>query len=519
VSYWTDIYEKLFDREVPTQEDQRAYSALYERVDVENFFQRLTYYHDPIAHKHLGQNRKNLELIYKNDSEIMAAVDKRLGALLTSEIKIETESEELRAYFEENVLSHKDQLIEDFWWAVAYGYNVEQIIYNKDRSGAIDGFSREQYWRFTPYPDLKSISLTSKSGFGSKQKVNELLPYGKWVLTVHKGTSFNPFGEALFSRLYMPYVFRCNGFDFWMNFLERFASGFMIGKNATGSEESIKAMRKALDKAAKAASIVVPTEDDVSAVFPPNQGAAYKEFDDKILQIYLRAILGETQTSVMENRGSSASAEVHDGIRAEKTLFDIKIVEKSFRELVKQVSLVNGFDLERNPLKIRLIPSQGLEAERAERDSKLKQSGVVSFTKDYLQRHYGFEEDEIEVPEPDPLASLGLGQGKSIHLSSEDQKNLFDVGKTHEACGGFKFNEAEVAFNNVDEVVNLLERLDVSPLDFEQVIATIFASKDRKDLEKNLDALFYEDNPEFSEIMTQALYSIFAEGYKRGEKV
>lgn len=519
MSYLTDIYSKLFEREVPSKSNEKAYSSLYERVDVENFFQRLSYYHDPIAHKHLGQNRKNLELIYKNDSEIMAAVDKRLGALLTSDVKIETESEELKAYYTENLLNFKDQLIEDFWWSVAYGYGVEQIIYNPDRSGKVDGFSREQYWRFTPYADLKSVSLTSKSSFRSQQKVNELLPYGKWVLTVHKGTAFNPFGEALFSRLYLPYVFRCSGFDFWVKFLERFGTGFMIGKNSQGSKESITQMREALDKAANAASIVIPSEDEVSAIFPPNQGAIYKEFDDKILQIYLRAILGETQTSVMQERGSSASAEVHDGIRAEKTLFDIKLVTKSLNETIHQMALVNGFDLKANPVKIKILPSQGLEGDRAERDSKLKQSGVVSFTKDYLQRHYGFEEDEIEVPEADPLSSLGLAQEKKIYLTDQDQKALFDKGNTHEACGGFDFNQAETAFNDVDEIVRLLDRLGVEPLDFDQVIGAIFASKSKKDLEQNLDALFFEDNPEFTEIMTQALYSMTAEGFKRGEKV
>lgn len=505
-----EIKEELFNREVPKPTD-KAYSALYERVDVENFFQRLSYYHDPISHRHLGPNRKNLEIIYKNDSEIMAAVDKRLGALLTSEVVLETDSEELRAYFEENLMAFKYQLMEDFWWAVPYGYNVEQIFYNEDRSGKVDGFSREEYWRFTPYADLKTVVLNSRGTVGGSQRVGDILPYGKWVLTVHKGRPANPFGEALFSRLYLPYVFRCSGLDFYMKFLERFASGLMIGKNAQGSEESIKAMRQSLDKVANAASIAIPLEDEIQAIFPPNQGTLYKDFDDKILQIYLRAILGETQTSVMQERGSSASAEVHDGIRAEKTLFDIKLVESSFKETIKQMALVNGFDLQANPVNVRIIPSQGLEAVRAERDSKLKQSGALTFTKDYFVRHYGFKEDEIEIPEEDPLASLGF--------SKEEGRILFDQGKTHEACGGFQFNEAKKTFNKVDEVVNLLEDLNVSPLDFDQVIATIFASKDKKDLEKNLDALFYEDNPEFTEILTEAFYSMVAEGYKSGEKI
>lgn len=513
----SDIYDKLFKREIP-QKNEKSYSSLYERVDVENFFQRLSYYHDPIAHKHLGQNRKNLELIYKNDSEIMAAVDKRLGALMTSEIKLETESEELKAFYEENLLKFKTQLIEDFWWSIPYGYNVEQIIYNPDRSGRVDGFSREQYWRFTPYADLKSVSLTSKSSFKSSQKVGELLPYGKWVLTVHKGTSFNPFGEALFSRLYIPYVFRCSGFDFYMTFLERFASGFLIGKNSQGSEESIKEMRQALDRAAKAASIVIPSDDDVTAIFPPNQGTAYKEFDDHILKIYLRAILGETQTSVIQDRGSSQSAEIHDGIRAEKTLFDIKIVERSFNETINQIALVNGFDLKANPVKIKIIASQGLESDRAERDSKLRQSGVVTFTKEYLTRHYGFEQDEIEVPEPVQANPLGFSQ-KETFLTKEDELNLFDKGRECKTCASIDFSQAPLNFDKVDDVVKLLKDLEVEPLDFDQVIAAVISAKSQKDLEKNLDALFYEDDPGFTEIMTKALYSMAAEGFKNNERI
>jgi len=506
MAFYDRFKDKLFKAELPKKGSPEA-SALYERVDLENFLSNLHYYNDPVEFiNRIG--RRELERLYASDGEIMAATDKRIAALQTSDVQIVTESKELEDFFNRNLVSHSYQLMEDFWWSVAYGYSVEQIIYNEDLSGEVQGFQREAFWRFDPLSDLKQVILKSSGNSSTKVDLNQTLPYGKWVLTVNKGTARNPRGEAIYNRLYQPFLFRCGGYDFWFHFLKRFASGFLIGKTM-GDNNQIKGMRLALDTAAKGGTIAIANEDSVEMINSAQKGDSYKIFTDNILNTYLRVILGETQTSVMEVRGSSASAEVHNGIRAEKTLSDIKLVEKSFNETLYQIALVNGIDLERNPVRIKIVPSQSIDAGRAERDSKFKQSGVANFTKKYLMEQYGFKEDDIEIPVKDPLSGLGF---------SEDQKkNLFLTGVKNHECMEFA-PDNDQAFSEVEDLVALLEKLDISPLDSESLVAAVFASTSKKDLEKNLESLFDQDNPEFTDVLTEALYSSVAKGYRRGDK-
>jgi hypothetical protein len=46
---------------------------------------------------------------------------------------------------------------------------------------------------------------------------------------VREPTYRQPYGRALYSQLYWPWFFRKMGWQFWMKFLERWGTPFLVG--------------------------------------------------------------------------------------------------------------------------------------------------------------------------------------------------------------------------------------------------------------------------------------------------
>lgn len=414
----SDIIDKLYKREV----NKSNFKSYFEKVDLDNFFNHLSYYIDPNEMVMKIGDRQVLEKLYY-DGEIFSAVDKRLGALKTTKLVLESENSVVQDFMEKQILPHQRQLKQDFWWAIPYGYSVEQIIYNEDRSGSVAGFRKEDFWRFTPMQD--QIHVRVQSSINPKLN-NTVLDYGKWVLTTNNGSANKPTGDAMFSRLYLPWMFKCESDDLLMRFLNRFALGFLVGK--TPDPEDVEILMESLKKAAKGSAMAVTTNDSIEYLQPSRDSSMFQAVDHKINNLFYRVILGETQTSVIENRGSSQSAEIHNGVRLEKTLDDVHLVENAFEETMRQIAAVNGIAPELVP-SANLIYDQGLEPDRAARDHVLASTGQLRFTKEYWQRQYGFEDDEIEIVDPapaNPFGNFSQKKSKQTFLSSSDIKKYLD---------------------------------------------------------------------------------------------
>lgn len=428
---FSDLFDKLYKREINKSE----FKSYFEKIDLENFFNHLAYYIDPNELIMKIGDRQVLEKLYF-DGEIYAAIDKRLAALTTTKLVLESDDPVTLKFFEEQILPHERQLKLDFWWAIPYGFSVEQILYNPDGSGKVDGFRKEDFWRFAPMPDGIHVKCVQSY---DRRWTNQLMNYGQFVLTTNNGSSSKPTGDAMFSRLYMPWLFKCNADDLWMRLMERFALGFLIGKTPNG--EDVDEMLNTLKKAAKGSAIAITSADSVEYLQSSRDSTMFTAANDKINNLFYRVILGETQTSSMEQRGSSASAGIHNEIRKEKTLADIHLVEQAFEETMRQIGAVNGIDPALIP-KANLIYDQGLELDRATRDVSLAGISNLRFTKKYFIDQYGFEEDEIEIVEPasnDPFGGLfnKNNNQKTSFLTSENVKQYLNKQeKICTDCGG-----------------------------------------------------------------------------------
>ena len=501
---WLDKIEDLFKRKVP----QSEFEAIFQRMDFEQFFNSVRNLWSPSELIKKMGGYENLYLLYK-DHDIYASIDKRVAALLNTEMQIEGPDEALVKFFEEQLRPHERQLKQDFWWAIYNGWCVEQIIYDEDRSGKVVGFQREDFWRFEPQKDLIHVKLVQSN---NTQWRNQILPYGKFVLTTNNGTSSNPYGDAMAERLILPYIFKCNGWDLWQDFAKRFANGFMHGKIEDMSQAS--AMRSALEKAGKSSIFVTDKNTELNLISPNRDSSIYSTIDDKTVRAIQKVILGETQSSDMAERGSSGSAGVQNEVRQEKTWADIDLVSKSMNEIIRQIGDVNGFDQASLP-KVTLSWDPDFSIEQAARDQSLYGMGV-RFTEQYYRKTYGLKEDDFEIKEVEDKPAFGFKQSGKSYLKQKDMQDFLGLeNKKHECAIHLNASDARKSSRHqaeTEEIVTLLSKNSFPPIDNDDLVAAIMTSKDEADLEKRLTALFDQRNSGFVDDMTQGLYLAAARG-------
>lgn len=499
---WYDKFlESLYERKV----EQTDFTAIYKRMDVDQFFNSLNnLWHPGELIQKIG-GREKLDILYKDDA-IYSAIDKRIAALLDTRMVINGDNPKLVQFFTEQLEPFERQLKQDFWWTTFHGYGVEQIIYDESGDGTVLGFQREEAWRFEPQRDLVHIKLVHTS---NQDFQNQILPYGKWVLTTNNGTSYNPLGDCMAERLITPWIFKCNGWDLWMDFAKRFANGFMHAQ--IEDTDKAEAVRSALEKSGKSAILVTDKNSTMTMIQPSRDSSLYDLLDSRTSARITRVILGETLTTTIGSVGSYGAAEIHNEVRLEKTRNDIELIKQAFNEVIRQIGDVNGFDPSQLPW-VDFIFDPGLNAELAARDAALVATGV-KFTKKYFVNKYGLAEDEFDLA-PEPAASSwgGFSQEKKRTFLSKDQVGKF-LGiseKSDHKCPVHlapnvtrKSNKQQ---DEKEEVVEFLNRSAEPPLNVDDLLAAISNSESQAELEKNLTMLFDTRNNGFVDSMTEALY-------------
>lgn len=445
-----------------------------------------------------------------NDPEIFAALDKRIAALLDTKLQLKGKDERMVQWFEEQLLPHENQLKQDFWWTMFNGWGVEQIIYNEDGSGEVTGFQREEFWRFRPLQDLIHARVLNP---GSVKFDENVLPYGKFVVTTNNGTSYNPMGDPLAAKLIQPWLFMCTSDDLWLDFAKRFANGFLHAK--IEDEEQQEEVRNALERAAKSSIMVTDKNSELVLSQPNRDSSLYVQMSEMATRRIQKVILGETQTSGMEVRGSSASATIHNEVRLEKTRADIKLVEAAIDETILQIALVNGFIPDASYAselpKAQIIYDPQFNLELASRDATLRGMGV-KFSKEYYVKNYGFEPEEFEIEDPQPT-SPGFFNQKRTFLSSKDIDEILPASKN--CCPIHMDNTSRKGTRiskEIDEIVSLVDRNAQTPIDPDDLIAAITSSETEEELNAKLLALFDNRNNQFTDTLTEAMYLSAARG-------
>lgn len=453
----------------------------------------------------LGIQRHALRRLL-SDEEIDGALEVRREAVLSTSWRLDGDDEQVVEWLQGELERHMQDIVRGAWSAIPFGYSVLEAIYEPREDGRM-GLARVAEKPMEWFEVLRDGELRY---YGTGDRHGDRLDTAyKFFLSRNQPTYRNPYGEALLSRLYWPWLFRRSGWEFWVQFLERFGQPLLTGKGANPD-----ALADALYRAARDSVIGVSKEDEVEVHQAQGEGQAFERAEKALVRRIQRRILGQTLTTGTDESGSRALGEVHERVAETKRNADLRLVTGTVQRVVNALSWLNWPD--REPPAIQFGDEQGLEADRAERDKALYQAGV-RFTPEYIQRAYGFGEDEVTVEE-------GGGETGGAALSAEPQSLTLEARPDPRLGGGTQLQDGDREFTagiQASErlIEQALQELD-NPIPLETLRSEVEAADGEEELFERLAAYVAEDGDDGShrETLERLTFAALILGYEAEDK-
>ena len=470
-----------------------------------------------------GITRADLRRL-EGDDEIAAALETRREALVATPWRLEPYEDSPAAQWVWDELSpHLHALLRGAWSAVPYGYAVQEVMWRKTPDGRLGlaRISEKPLEWFEPRRD-GTLLYHDPNGWDSPVDQSE-----KFLLTRRLPTYRQPYGEALLSRLYWPWYFRVNGWQFWARFLERHGGPLLVGKSANST-----LMSAALSAAVQSASLAIGRDDEVTAIAPGNAGTAFDAFCNAVDRRVQKVILGQTLTTDVGSTGSFAAAKVHNEVRDDRRRADVALVSGTVQHLIDALCRRN-FPGQPVPQFV-MADDRGLEAARAERDAVLVNAGVLRLTDQYLLDRYDFEEGDFEVGVPGSGSGSGgppVGYASrtlppsalsaQLALPSAAARTLNPaVGRNAPAvppdAPTARFSPGQQAVEHLVE--QTLTRVPDGPIPVARLRAVIAAATGPEDLTARLAQLYGDtDRTAWQDLIERALFTADVLGYRNAE--
>ena len=359
----------------------------------------------PDPDKILIENEYDYE-IYRDlllDPHLMATIQQRKMQVMQLEWEIEERqkikvksriAEEIEKMFENIDMNY---IISEIMDAIFFGYSVIELTWKKDGKILLPDkiLGKPQEWFiFDKFNELRLRKY--KYGFYVFEDGEKLPPY-KFILTQHKPTFTNPYGEKILSRCYWSVTLKKGGIEYWQLMMERYGMPYLIGRypntfTATQKTEFLDQLKQ----------MVV----DNITIFDEGLGIEIKEspqFDigqlyENLVKFHNReiskAVLTVTLTTEIEKTGSYKAAEIHKEMLQFLGESDRKLVESSLNKIIDFYCELNYGNVERP--KIKLLDKEKVIEESADRDKALTDMGV-KFTKEYFMKRYKLAENDFSI--------------------------------------------------------------------------------------------------------------------------
>jgi phage gp29-like protein len=455
----------------------------------------------------IGRTRADLRIL-EGDDEISAALETRANAVLATSWRLEPSEGDVAQFVREQLEPIAEDLVFSSWRAVPYGYSVQEAVYQRTEAGRI-GLARLVEKPFEWFEPRRNGELLYRPAGGFAQGVVVDQRF-KFFLTTNRASYRNPRGEAILSRAYWPWFLRSAGWRFCARFLERHSAPLLVGKTAGKKDE----MAAALASAVQSGAIAVGLQDTVEAVSAGNGGEAFDRFDERCNRRIQKLILGQTLTTEMgKGGGSFAAAKVHDGVRADRKVADLRMCRRTVQRVVDALVALN-FPGQAAPV-FTWDEGVDLATDRAERDAKLATAKVVKFTEQYLLDRYDFEPGDFEIPAtvaPPPLP----GQGEGDDEGGAVPPQFAAAYRFATAANRARFTPAQEAVEALGDVAMARSG---SPIDPAKIRNAILHASSPDDLVERLARLYDEEPPEqFREILERAIFAADVLGYAHAQQ-
>ncbi|ELX3417292.1 DUF935 family protein [Salmonella enterica] len=274
--------------------------------------------------------------------------------------------------------------------APLYGYQPAELMWVKDNG------------RFmvsnivTKPPEWFHFDTDNRLRFRGKNGPSEgiLLPDYKFICPAQDATYDNPYGFPDLSMCFWPALFKKHGWRFWMQFVEKYATPWVVGKHKAGQDKaSIDALMDGLEKMVQDAVAVIPDDSSVEIQEATGKADSSGIFQQMIAMARAEiaiALLGQNQTTEADANKASAQAglEVTDDIRDG----DATLVAGAINQVLRWAAELNFGDV---PVPVwNLWEQETIDDIQAKRDQTLSQTRGF-FTPQYYEREYGLQPGDI----------------------------------------------------------------------------------------------------------------------------
>ncbi len=234
--------------------------------------------------------------------------------------------------------------------------------------------------------------------FRTSYIVTEEAPVNRFLIVSNGASYANPYGSKQFSKCYWPVQFKRNGWRWWALFVEKFGGSFLTGaydENATPEDK--KALLDGLYNLISGGAAIFPEKTKVNTISDSGKsmgGTLHQKFEEFSNAAISKVLLGQTLTTEVLT-GSMAAANVHNLVREDIRLSDLKMCSSAWNRLCKMYTLFNYGDGVKAP-RFSYEGEEDLQTARASRDINLKSLGV-QFNETYFKEVYGLSEDHFSV--------------------------------------------------------------------------------------------------------------------------
>lgn len=245
----------------------------------------------------------------------------------------------------------------------------------------------------------------------------EALEPRKFLLPRQEASYANPYGFADLSMCFWPTIFKRGGLKFWVNFVEKYGTPWLIGKQPRGTApKEVDALLDKLEAMVQDAVAAIPDDSSIEVLEAAGKGASAELYRE--LLMFCRsevsiALLGQNQSTEASSTHASATAglEVTHDIRDG----DARLCEATLNQLLRWVTDLNEGENAPAPT-VELFEEEDVNTEQAKRDGELQRAGV-RFTRAYWARTYKLEDGDLEPDAPAPAAVPG---GTAVQFAEGD---------------------------------------------------------------------------------------------------
>ncbi len=174
----------------------------------------------------------------------------------------------------------------------------------------------------------------------------DLLGDYKWLITSHMASHENPYGVAVLSACFWPYVFKHGGFKFFSKFCEKYGIPWAIGKYPPGTAETEQ--DKLLDSLAamiEEACVVTDTDSQIELI---EATANARPIQERLIDLCNRelskALTSQTLATEIQGQGARAASQTHREREITVNQSDRIVIEQSFNQLFAWITQLNVAD-------------------------------------------------------------------------------------------------------------------------------------------------------------------------------